>query len=124
MKGNETLPVASVAFEEWRYRLEDGSRLPRGRFFAGKGPSLKAYQVGDSDIVAAFSVSGAIAVFCEQSGFPHSDYTLSDVTRVGRKTLDSLEIFNVDEGKVEPLETSLRQDIRALTEPAYMYGWE
>lgn len=124
MKGIEIAPVASVAFEEWRYRIEGGSRLPRGRFFAGKKPSLKAYQVGDYDIVAAYSASGAIDVLCEQTEYPRSDYTMSDVTRVGRKLLDNLEVFNQDEGKTETLETSLRQDIAALTEPTYMYGWE
>ncbi|MGF6282173.1 hypothetical protein ABH908_000342 [Pseudomonas frederiksbergensis] len=124
MTGIEKTPSASVAFEEWRYRVEGGSRLPRGRFFAGKGPSLKAYQVGDCDIVAAFSASGAIDVLCEQTDYPRSDYTLADVTRVGRKTLDSLEVFNQDEGKVETLETSLRQDIAILAEPTYMHGWE
>jgi hypothetical protein len=124
MTGNVRAPIASVAFEEWRYQVEGGSRLPRGQFFAGKGPSLKAYQVGDFDVVAAYTASGAIDVLCEVTEYPRSDYTQADVKRVGRKTLDNLEVFDQDEGKIEILETSLRQDIAALTEPAYMYGWE
>lgn len=115
---------AHPAFDEWRYKLEGGDRLPRGKFFSRKGPALKGYQVGDCDIVAAFTRKQAIAVFCEQSGFPKSDYSAADVERVSAKTLDSLQVFNIDEGVEETLATSLRQDIAALSEPSYMYGWE
>jgi hypothetical protein len=87
-------------------------------------PSLVAYQVGDYDIVAAFDPEGAIAVLCEQTGQDHSDFELSEVELVGDKHLDSLEVFNEDEGRTERLETSLRQDIAKLTVPTYMYGWE
>jgi hypothetical protein len=120
----QSAPKLSVVFEEWRYKLEGNERLPRGKFFAGKTPSLKAYQVGDNDIVAAYTPSGAIEVLCEQTDYPRSDYTLDEVKLVGRKLLDSLEIYDQDEGKVEPLETSLRQDVAALTAPTYMFGWE
>lgn len=120
----QNAPKASVVFEEWRYKLEGAERLPRGKHFAGKKPSLKAYQVGDTDIVAAYSPAGAVDVLCEQAGYPRSDYTLGDVKLVGRKLLDSMQIFDQDEGKVEQLETSLRQDVAAMTEPAYVYGWE
>lgn len=127
METKTNVPVASVitvAFEEWRYKIEGGNRLPRGRFFADKSPSLKAYQVGDNDIVAAFTPKGAITVLCEQGGYPKSEFTLADVQLVGRKLLDCREMWCQDEHKVEKLETSLRQDVAAHTEPAYMYGWE
>ncbi|RXU01348.1 hypothetical protein B1F69_04480 [Pseudomonas syringae] len=87
-------------------------------------PALIAYQVGDYDIVAAFDPQGAIAVLCEQTGQDTTEYELSEVELVSGKLLDSLEVFNQDEGKTERLETSLRQDIAKLTVPTYMYGWE
>jgi hypothetical protein len=87
-------------------------------------PALIAYQVGDSDIVAAYDPEGAIAVLCKQTGDDLDEFTLDDVELVGDKLLDSMEIFNQDEGKTEALETSLRQDIARLTEPTYMFGWE
>ncbi|RMN21130.1 hypothetical protein ALQ64_02842 [Pseudomonas cannabina] len=87
-------------------------------------PALVAYQVGDFDIVAAFDPQGAIAVLCEQTDQDLSDFELSDVEVVSDKHLDSLEVFDLDEGKTERLETSLRQDIAMLTLPTYMYGWE
>lgn len=85
---------------------------------------LIAYQVGDYDIVAAFNPEGAIAVLCEQNGESLDQYTAEEVELVGDKLLDSMEVYNQDEGKTEKLETSLRQDIAALTQPQYMYGWE
>lgn len=85
---------------------------------------LLAYQVGDYDIVAAFNPEGAIAVLCEQNGEDLDQYTVDEVELVSDKLLDAMEVYNQDEGKTEKLETSLRQDIAALTEPKYMYGWE
>lgn len=87
-------------------------------------PALQAYQVGDYDIVAAFTPEGAIDILCQNFGYPREDYTLDEVQLVGDKHLDSLEVFSVDEGKTEMLKTTLRQDVAALTAPAYMYGWE
>lgn len=87
-------------------------------------PALIAYQVGDTDIVAAFDPQGAIEVLCLQGGMPLSDYEIDDVSEVGDELLDSLEMFDIDEGKVEKLDQSLRQQISALTEPTYLFGWE
>lgn len=85
---------------------------------------LIAYQVGDYDVVAAYTPEGAIAVLCEQTGNDPDDYTLDEVVLVSDKTLDNLEAFDQDEGKVVPLELSLRQELAMLTKPTYMYGWE
>jgi hypothetical protein len=86
---------------------------------------LSAYQVGDYDIVAAYTPAGAIALLLEMNGEGMADdYAEDEVVLVGDKFLDSLEVFNQDEGKTEKLETSLRQDVAALTAPAYMFGWE
>lgn len=86
--------------------------------------TLKAYQVGDYDIVAAYTPEGAITVLCEQTGWPREDHAQDKVQLVSDTHLDSLKVFNQDEGKTEKLETSLRQDVEALDAPAYMYGWE
>lgn len=123
-----TVPVAGVAFGEWLRKLGKGERLPRGRYFIGKraGESrpLRAYQVGDSDVVAAYDPQGAIAAMCEQTGQALDEWELSEVELVSDQHLDALEIYNQDEGVVEKLKTSLRQDLATLTGPAYLYGWE
>lgn len=86
--------------------------------------TLKAYQVGDNDIVAAYDEAGAIAVLCEDSGYDLEDFTLDEVTLVRDEVLDVMQAYDQDEGKVVPLEKSLRQELAELTEPAYMVGWE
>ena len=86
--------------------------------------TLKAYQVGDNDIVAAYDEAGAIALLCEYSGYPGDEFDLDDVELVSDKVLDSLEVYDQDEGKVIALDKSLRQEVSELTAPAYMYGWE
>lgn len=120
--------VAGIAFGEWLHKLGKGEGLPRGRYFAGKSAGevspLRAYQVGDSDVVAAYDPQGAIAAMCEQTGQALDEWELSDVKLVGNKRLDALEIYNQDEGVVEKLKTSLRQDLATLTKPAYLFGWE
>lgn len=122
------VPVAGVAFGEWLCKLGKGERPPRGRYFAGKqaGESrpLRAYQVGDSDVVAAYDPQGAIAAMCQQTGQALDDWELSEVELVNDQRLDALEIHNQDEGVVEKLKTSLRQDLATLTGPAYLFGWE
>ena len=43
---------------------------------------------------------------------------------VSDKTLDNLEAFDQDEGRMVRLEMSLRQELTMLTKPTYLYGWE
>ncbi|CAI8799755.1 DUF3006 domain-containing protein [Pseudomonas sp. IT-P74] len=85
---------------------------------------LKAYQVGDNDIVAAYDPAGAIQVLCDYSGYPHAEFNLEDVDLVSDAMLDNTEAFDQDEGKSMTLEKSLRQELEELTEPAYLHGWE
>lgn len=113
----------SVAFEEWRRRLDGNDRLPRGRFFAGQRGGLMAYQVGDGDVVAAYTPGGAIAVLCAQTGDDLDAYCLDDVEAVDAKRLDARKYFDVDLGRTIRNQTSLRQDLRALGKPTYLYGW-
>lgn len=86
--------------------------------------TLKAYQVGDNDIVAAYDPGGAIAVLCEEFGYDLEDFTLDEVNLVRDEVLDVMQAYDQDEGKVVPLEKSLRQELAELSEPAYMVGWE
>lgn len=117
-----------IAFVEWMRSLRHGERLPRGRFFACRagqiGRNLRAYQVGGSDVVAAFDPQGAIAALCEQTGQDLDEWDISEVVPVENERLDCLEIFNQDDGIYETLKTTLRQDLARLAGPTYMYGWE
>lgn len=85
--------------------------------------SLIAYQVGDTDIVLAHNPQEAIEVLCKALGEPIDTYDLNDVEPVTEGVLDSMVAFDIDEGKLINLETSLRQDISLLTEPQYILGW-
>jgi hypothetical protein len=85
---------------------------------------LKAYQVGDNDIVAAYDVAGAIKVLCEFAGYSDDEYDESDVELVCDELLDNLEAFDQDEGKIVVLDKTLRQELAELSQPEYMYGWE
>lgn len=85
---------------------------------------LFAYQVGDYDVVAAYTPEGAITALCEQTDSDPDDYELNEVVLVSDKALDNMEAFDQDEGKVVALEMSLRQELAMLTKPTYMFGWE
>lgn len=84
---------------------------------------LFAYQVGDNDIVAAYDPAGAIKVLEDFTGGGY-DFDEDDVELVSDKALDASEVYDQDEGKIVPLEKTLRQELAELTEPAYMLGWE
>lgn len=86
--------------------------------------TLKAYQVGDNDIVAAYDPAGAIKVLCDFSGYPYSEFDLEDVDLVHENMLDNTEAFDQDEGMTVTLEKTLRQELKELTEPTYLHGWE
>jgi hypothetical protein len=70
---------------------------------------LKAYQVGDNDIVAAFDEEGAIEVLVLYTGCSKtSDYNKDeDVTGLTGKEIGTL-----------------RDWLNELNEPEYMYGWD
>lgn len=86
--------------------------------------TLKACQVGDNDIVAAYDEAGAIKVLCDYCGYPDNEYTSEEVQLVGDRYLDSREAFDTDEGEVVKVDKTLREEMAELTEPAYLCGWE
>lgn len=85
--------------------------------------TLKAYQVGDNDIVAAYDPAGAIKVLVDFAGYGE-DFDEYDVELVSDKLLDATDAYNQDEGKTIDLDKTLRQELAELTEPAYLCGWE
>ena len=86
--------------------------------------ALTVYQVGDTDIVAAYTPEGAIEVLCKQLGMPLEDYTSADVLPVDDALLDATEAFDQEADISVKLATTLRQDVALLTEPSYLCGWE
>jgi len=76
--------------------------------------ALKAYQVGDNDIVAAYDPAGAIEVMCEECGYVEEDFALDEVVLVRDEVLDVMQAYDQDEGKVVS-EGLLR---RIVAEPA------
>lgn len=86
---------------------------------------LQAYQVGDNDIVAAYDPAGAIEVLKKASDGDYDDLEPErDVFIVSDKWLDATEVFDQDEGKLVPMEKTLRTQLAEITEPQHMWGWE
>lgn len=112
-------PAAPIAFQEWRCKLRNGDRLPRGSYFAGKQAGLKAYQVGDNDIVAHFSPEEAAVFLCKFGGYPEGEFTADDVEVVDASFLNAS--MQDEEGNKCP---PLRFDLEAATAPTYLHGWE
>ncbi len=113
------------------WHFTDGTAEENGALFchrcAGKimveEQVLRAYQVGDNDIVAAYDPAGAIQVLVDFAGYGQ-DFDESDVEPVSDKMLDATEALDQDEGRTVRLEKTLRQELEELTEPAYLHGWE
>jgi hypothetical protein len=82
-------------------------------------PELKAYQVGEFDIVAHYSPAEAAALLCEHSGYPDGELTGDDVELVPDAFLDK-PMVEEDGTPAAPL----RADLLAATEPCYLHGWE
>lgn len=85
---------------------------------------LKAYQVGDNDIVAAYDPAGAIAFLCQYCGYPKDAFDEADVSLVNDAMLDNRTAYDTDENMFVTLEKTLREQMAELTEPGYLHGWE
>ncbi|MDH4609737.1 hypothetical protein [Pseudomonas sp. BN102] len=55
--------------------------------------TLKAYQVGECDIVAAYSPEGAFKVFCEYCSYQDDEFDLEDVDLVSDQIFDNLQAY-------------------------------
>ncbi|BGE63882.1 hypothetical protein JET89_15910 [Pseudomonas aeruginosa] len=82
--------------------------------------TLKAYQVGDNDIVAAYDQVGAIKVLCIFCSYPDDEYGLDEVQLVENEVQDATEANDQNEVATVTLEKTLRQELSELTEPAYL----
>lgn len=88
---------------------------------------LKAYQVGDCDVVAAYTPESAVKIMNEMAGNIDGDifaFSVDDTKLVSDDILDSMKYYDLDEAETVYLERSLRQDIALMTEEQYAYGWE
>lgn len=97
---------------------------PNTQDVATKLCPLIAFHVGENDIVAAFDAQGAIKVLCEFGGYPADQFQSDDVDVVNDTLLDNRQVYDQDEGGYVTLEKSLREELSALTKPAYLIGWE
>lgn len=77
---------------------------------------LKAYQVGEYDIVAAYDKPHAIHVFKDYAGDEEDDYDVKEITgfRLSRKLRD--EDGNYTE--------SIQEMLDYIDGPQYLFGWE
>lgn len=87
-------------------------------------PALKAYQVGETDIVAAYDPAGAIKVLCDFNGEPCATFELDEVVPVSDALLDNRTAYDSDEKIFVTLEKTLREQMAELNAPAYLHGWE
>ena len=78
---------------------------------------LKAYQVGENDIVAAYNESQAISILTEFAG--------GDVTELMDKDDVTEKYFDMDICDEEGNITGKLGDImKDVVEPEYLFGWE
>lgn len=87
-------------------------------------PVLKAYQVGETDIVAAYDPAGAIETLQKFNGDPSCTFDLDEVNLISDDMLDCRTGYDNDEKEIVVLEQTLREQMAELTEPGYLHGWE
>lgn len=81
--------------------------------------TLKAFQVGDNDIVAHYSPAEAVAFLCDNCGYSENEFTVDDVFAVSDSLLD-VEMFDEDDISCG----TLRKALAAAKEPCVLHGWE
>lgn len=81
---------------------------------------LKAYQVGDNDIVAHYSPEQAAAYLCEYCSYPEGEFTAEDVVELVDAGLLDAPMRDEEGNECPPL----RVYLNAATEPTYLHGWE
>lgn len=78
--------------------------------------TLKAYQVGDNDIVAAYDQVGAIKVLCIFCSYPDDEYGLDEVQLVENEVQDATEANDQNEVATVTLEKTY--DRNSLSSPS------
>lgn len=97
-----------------------GFQVPFEHPLACNAPALKCYQVGEQDVVAAYTPEQAVAILCAFSGYPAGEYTVDDVSEWTDAQLDA-PVF--EEDGVTPAEP-WRATFAACVYPQYLCGWE
>lgn len=80
---------------------------------------LKAYQVGDNDIVAHYTPEQALDCLRRFCGYNGDEFSIDDVELASDDLLDA----EMHEEDGTPAGT-LRADLVATNEPCYLHGWE
>lgn len=80
---------------------------------------LLAFQVGDNDVVAHFSAEEARAFLMKEYGYSEDDLPPDSVELASDAFLDGE--MRDEGGKIC---TTLREDLRAATEPCLLHSWE
>ncbi|MDU4250510.1 phosphohydrolase [Pseudomonas sp.] len=87
---------------------------------AYNAPALKCFQVGDNELVAAYTPEQAIKLLCAFAGYSADDFDLDDVSEWTAEELDR-QCFEEDgETPAEPW----RAVFAACVYPQYLGGWE
>lgn len=87
---------------------------------AYNGPDLKCFQVGDNDLVAAYTPAQAIQLLCAFASYDAGDFDLDDVTEWTSAELDR-PCF--EEDGVTPA-APWRAQFATCVYPQYLGGWE
>ncbi|EOG4615069.1 hypothetical protein ACLD9I_004716 [Pseudomonas aeruginosa] len=102
---------------EHRPALDDGIGADSDR--SKQEQQLKAFQVGEQDMVAHYTPEQAHAFLCDFAAYAADDIGLDQVTLVPDALLDAP--MRDEDGKACP---PLRLYLDAATEPTYLHGWE
>lgn len=104
------------------HRNASGFRVPADHPLASQhtAQKLRCYQVGDTDVVAAYSPASAIRILCDYCGYPREDFTDADVTEWTDAQLDAPCFEEDGTTPAEPW----RAPFVAMTAPGYLGGWE
>lgn len=119
---DEGLDVGEIAkqYGGGGHRNAAGFKVPFEHPLACNAPALKCYQVGEQDVVAAYTPEQAVAILCAFSGYPEGEYTVDDVSEWTAAQLDA-PVF--EEDGVTPAEP-WRATFAACVYPQYLCGWE
>lgn len=102
------------------HRNAAGFSVPFDHPLACNAPPLKCYQVGEQDLVAAYTPEQAITILCSFSGYPSGEFTVEDVSAWADWELDR-PCF--EEDGITPADP-WRKAFAACTYPQYLGGWE
>lgn len=118
----EDVSAIAKQYDGGGHRNAAGFRVPAEHPLASHHTPqrLRCYQVGDTDVVAAYSPASAIRILREFCGYPASDFTEADVTEWTDAQLDA-PCF--EEDGITPAEP-WRVLFTAQTAPGYLGGWE